>query len=165
MTDESLAQFLNEINASSDTVQQGFRYYLAEMSDDLPPSDMESELLTAAKDQSELRSELEALERSADGIEEIAPWYLTVVWDDPAQREAIKAALRGANVKLPVIEAALMAIVAMYGMYLLATGGKKSSRRGTTRRPDGSYESNEDTEYANPSGVDSRRLRSVRCGG
>jgi hypothetical protein len=152
MTDDSLARFLNEIGASSDTVQQGLRYYLAEVSDDLPPTHMEQQLLAATDDPPALQSELYGLQRSDAGLEEAALLFLSAAWEDPTQREAVRSALEEANIKLPVIEVAIVSVVAMYGMYLIATGGKSHVKRRTVRAPDGSFVEDEEVQYASPDG-------------
>jgi hypothetical protein len=45
MSNESLADYLNAMNASPDVVQQALRYYLSQRTDDLPPEDMQEQLL------------------------------------------------------------------------------------------------------------------------
>lgn len=150
MKDESLSDFLNSIGATSDVVQQGFRLYLAELTDDLPPSQMEQILRERAADEVLLDEQLTSLKTSSPQLELVALYFLTEAWGDPLQRESIREALREANSQLPIIEVALLSLVAMYGMYLVATRGKASSKRQTTRAPDGSFTESEETQYANP---------------
>jgi hypothetical protein len=49
----------------------------------------------------------------------------------------IRRCFAEARQKLPVIETAIIAIAAMYGMYLIATGGKEMEK--IERRKDGTY--------------------------
>jgi hypothetical protein len=49
-----------------------------------------------------------------------------------------------------LIEAAMLALVVMYSMYLLVTGGKSSTTRRICRKADGSCESEETVTYADP---------------
>jgi hypothetical protein len=51
---------------------------------------------------------------------------------------------------MPVIDLAILAVVLMYGMYLLTTGGKKAETT-TVRRPDGTLEESR-IDYASPDG-------------
>jgi hypothetical protein len=64
------------------------------------------------------------------------------------RRRLIWDAFVEAKAKLPVIEVGILAIVAMYGMYLTVTGGVK--KRVAERKKDGTYA--ETTEYASPEG-------------
>jgi len=148
--EQSLADYLNELGADADAVQQGFRHYLAEQTDDLPTEAMRQQLLNAAGDEPLVQSQLIELEQSSERLEEVALLYLSEAWDDPAERDAIKAALIAATQKLPVIELSIIAIVGMYGMYLLATGGKSRTRRRTVHKRDGSFVTEEDTTFASP---------------
>lgn len=150
MTDESLAAFLRSINATSDVVQQGFRLYVAEVSDDLPPARMEEAVVDEARDAMRLRQEMSQLQESSQHLEAVALYFLSEAWEDPEQRESVKDALREANVQLPIIEVAMLSVVAMYGMYLIATRGRSSSKRITVRGADGSFEEKEEIQYASP---------------
>jgi hypothetical protein len=150
MTEQSLAEFLNGIDASSDTIQQGFRYYLAERTDDLPSRRMEQELISASADERAFLHQLSELEKSSEQLEEIALLCLSEAWESPDERDAIRIALKTADEKLPIVETTVIAICAMYGMYLSATGGKQSVHRRVRRREDGTYEEEETVKYADP---------------
>src|SRR4051794_10016857 len=107
--DQRLADYLNEINASRDVVQQALRFYLAQETDDLPPEDMREKLTAESGDASEVEIQLAALAKSSDELEDIALTYLSVAWADPGERERIRAALAAANKSLPVIEGVVLA--------------------------------------------------------
>jgi hypothetical protein len=148
--DQSLAEYLNEINASRDVVQQALRYYLAQKTNDLPPEDMREQLAVESGDASEVEIQLSALAQSSDELEDAALTYLSVAWTEPGERERVRAALAAANKSLPVIEGVVLATVAMYAMYLLATGGKAKETRTVHRAADGSYKEKVETVYASP---------------
>jgi len=69
-----------------------------------------------------------------------------------ARRELAAGALGAARAKLPVVEAALISIVAVYGLWLIATKGRRSHERVVRRAPDGGWEESEKTEWYGPSG-------------
>jgi hypothetical protein len=148
--DEGLAAYLNKMQASRDVVQQALRYYLAERTEDLPPEDMREELLHESDDAAQLERQLTMLERSSDELEDIALAYLATAWADPAERDAIRAALQAANKSLPVVETVILATVAMYGMYLLATRGKAREIKRVRRGKDGLFTEEVETVYADP---------------
>ena len=150
--EQSLAEYLNEIGATSDVVQQGLRYYLAERSGDLPPTHMEERLVSAAEDARAVEEQLQTLQASSSQLEELSLLYLSYAWDNPAERSAIRRALQGANLQLPVVESAVVAIVVMYGMYLIATRGRSGVRETTRRDADGSFRTVKETTYASPAG-------------
>jgi hypothetical protein len=148
--DQSLADYLNEINASRDVVQQALRYYLAQESNDLPPEDMRELLAAESGDPSEVDIQLAALAQSSDDLEEAALAYLSLAWTDPGERNRVRGALAAANKSLPVVEGIVLATVAMYAMYLLVTGGKAKETRIVHREADGSYKEKVETVYASP---------------
>jgi len=148
--EESLAAYLNGIQASPDVVEQALRYYLAERTDDLPPEEMRELLQKQAKDASQLEQHLAMLERSSDELEDISLAYLAAAWADPAERDAIRSALQAANKSLPVVETFILATVAMYGMYLLATRGRAREVKRVRRAEGGSFVEEKETIYADP---------------
>jgi hypothetical protein len=59
---------------------------------------------------------------------------------------SIRAAFEHAKASLPVVEVTILAVVAMYGLYLITTNGVSSITRTTRRNPDGSYEETEEVK-------------------
>jgi hypothetical protein len=55
-------------------------------------------------------------------------------------------------VKLPIIETGLIAVMTMYAMFLVATGGRKTRRRTIKRGNDGTYEESTEEEMWGPAG-------------
>jgi hypothetical protein len=147
---QTLAEHLNEIHASHDVVQQALRIYLAEQTEYLPIDDMRQQLQTATGSSTMVDEQLAALARSSADIEQGALVLLSDAWADPAQRDRVRAALAAANQSLPVVEAAILAVVVMYGMYLLATRGVQKETHVVRRAADGSLEETRDTTFANP---------------
>jgi hypothetical protein len=119
----TFTELLKESNADADTVQQAFRLYLSEQTDDLTPEQMKRCLHKAAADQAELGRLLDELGKNSALLEQAALACLEHGWRDPSKQPAIRLALENAKVKLPVIEVGILAIAAMYGMYLVATDG------------------------------------------
>lgn len=150
MEDESLAAYLNSIQASRNVVQQALRYYVAEQTQDLPVEDMRELLENEAKNTSDLENQLAELGHSSDELEDVALLYLAAAWADSAERDAIRAALQAANKALPVVETLILATVAMYGMYLLATRGRARETKRVRRNQDGSFVEETETVYADP---------------
>jgi hypothetical protein len=148
--EQSFAEFLSTKQADRDTIQQAARYYLAELTDDLDPEDMKQEMVEEAQDPGQVEPLLRTLEQDTASVEEASLLLLSAAWEDPNERERVKRAIEGAKRKLPVISTAILAIVAMYGMYLLATGGVKTSEKTSTRKADGSIETKEKKVYASP---------------
>lgn len=153
MPEQSLAEYLSETQADRDTIQQAARYYLAEITDDLDPEEMRQELVQRAQDPERVDPLLHTLEQDTASVENGSLLLLSAAWADPSQRERVKSVLEEAKRKLPVIETAIMAIVAMYGMYLVETGGVTKSEERTIRKADGSIETVKTTEYAGPTGL------------
>src|SRR5262249_53086929 len=136
---ETFSEFLNRIQADSDSIQQAFRLHLSEHTDDPTREEMLAELRSAATSEGELERQLKALQQDPMALEQAALAYFEHAWDDDPQQPSIRAAFEHAKASLPVVEAALLAVVAMYGMYLIATDGVSSITRTTIRNPDGRY--------------------------
>ena len=145
---ETFANFLNSIEADPDMIQQALRMYLSERTDDLTRKEMLSELRASASNEEELDRLLTTLEHDPDALEEAALAYLEDAWEDDTQVPSIRAAFENAKSRLPVIETAILAVVAMYGMHLLATGGKLEVT--IKKNPDGTYERTEKRETFAP---------------
>ena len=141
---ETFTQFLNELRADPDLIHQALRIHVSERSDDLTHNEMISELRESVGHEEELQELLKHLEHDQDGLEQAALIYFESAWEDDLQKPSIRSAFRHAKNKLPVIEIAILAVVAMYGMHLIATHGVLEKI--IKRKPDGSYEETEKRE-------------------
>lgn len=148
-------EFLNEQQPDAITIQQATRYYVAEKHG-LPPTEM-LKAIRAPKD--ELDAAQQQLEQDPPMLENACLATLSAGWleDDTLVRNAFAEA----KMKLPVIEVAIVAVVAMYGMYLAVTGGVK--KKVVQRNRDGSYK--ETTEYHAPQGPLGTVMNLVKRGG
>jgi len=145
---ETFTEFLNAMKADPDMIQQALRMYLSERTNDLTRKEMLAELRTSARNEEELDRLLKELERDPDALEQSALVYLEHAWEDDAQKPSVRAAFEQAKARLPVVELAILAIVAMYGMHLIATDGVIETK--FKRNPDGSYEKTEKRETFAP---------------
>lgn len=150
MMSGSLAAFLTAQDADSVTIQYAVRYLVAEWAEDPSVEEMRSTLAEAALDVSNLQSALGQLEGDSSLLEAADLAVLEAAWEDSELIAAVEGAIRDAKAKLPVIEVSVIALVAMYGLYLAATGGRKSVVRSVVRRADGTYEEIEQTEWYGP---------------
>jgi hypothetical protein len=140
---ETFTEFLNGMQAEPDMIQQALRMYLSERTNDLTRKEMLTELHAAAISEEELDRLLKKLEYDPDALEQAALVYFEHAWEDSAQKSSIRAAFEHAKGRLPVIDTAILAVVVMYGMYLVATGGVTKFTRTVKRNPDGSYKETE----------------------
>lgn len=145
----SLVRELDVLGADTDSVHHALRYYLAERLDDLTPEDMLEQLRMVA-DPSRVDAALTGLREDARLLENGALLILSAAWADEAERDRVRAVLGETKGKLPIVEVAALAIVCMYGLHLLATGGIKKSEKTIIRNPDGSFKITETTEYLDP---------------
>ena len=119
----SFDQFLNEIRADSDTLQHALRMHLSEQSDDLTPEEMLDVMRNAGANEEELNRQLKILEQDPAAVEGVALTYLENAWENEKEKQSVSHTLEAAKEKLPVIEVTVIAVAAMYAMYLLATKG------------------------------------------
>jgi hypothetical protein len=144
---ESFTDFLNEIEAEPDMIQQALRIHLSERTNDLTHKEMVTELRESVSSEKELDQLLKQLEHDPDVLEQAALIYFERAWEDDAQQPSVRAAFKHAKGRLPVVEVAILAVVAMYGMYLIATNGV-SDKKMVERTSDGTYK--EITEKREP---------------
>src|SRR5262249_8117619 len=135
---ETFTEFLNEMQADPDMLHQAIRMRLSERTNDLTRKEMLTELRDAAISEEELDHLLKQLERDPDALEQAALVYFERAWENEAERPSIRAAFNYAKSQLPVVETAILAVVAMYGMYLIATNGVTDLT--IKKNSDGSYE-------------------------
>jgi hypothetical protein len=142
---ETFTEFLNGMQADPDMIQQALRIYLSERTNDLTHKEMLTELGETVTSEEELDQLLKQLEHDPDALEQAALIHFEHAWEDEAQRPSIRAAFEYAKGRLPVIEMTILAVVAMYGMYLIATEGGLTEIT-VKKNPDGSYEKTEKRE-------------------
>src|SRR6185295_3298708 len=144
---ESFTDFLNEIEAEPDMIQQALRIHLSERTNDLTHKEMVTELRESVSSEEELDQLLKQLEHDPDVLEQAALIYFERAWEDDAQQPSVRAAFKHAKSRLPVVEVAILAVVAMYGMYLIATDGV-SEKTTVSKDSKGNYK--ETTEKREP---------------
>jgi hypothetical protein len=151
MTD-SLISELERTGTDPDVLPHAMRYFVSAIAADAPPRRMRDELLAAGIDVDRVDEAVDLLQRDPALLEAAALAVLQAGWEDPVDRDLARNALGGAGTKLPVVEAALISIVAVYGMWLAATKGRRTRERVIRRDADGGWVESEKTEWYGPSG-------------
>ena len=149
---ESLQTFLTARGADPDTIHQAMRTYVVRSADFMSEDEMRAELLKAVGDEARLQQALKTLEADARLLEAASLATLSDAWADPQEQKLVERAVDGAKTRMPIVEVGLLAIIAMYGMYLKTTGGKKSEEAVTRRAADGSFETVTRTDYYGSTG-------------
>lgn len=148
---QTFEELISELRPDVDAIQQAARFYVAERSGDLDGSSMRAKLIElAGDDPREINAIIDTLEVDGALVEAACITVLADAWEDPANRGTVRGCLEDAKAQMPIVETAIIAIVAAYGMYLLATGGAKKIRRVTKREADGSIKEVEVVEYEGP---------------
>jgi hypothetical protein len=145
----TFADFLNEIHADPDMIQQALRIYLSERTDDLTPDEMISELQMRVINTKELEETLKRLEQTPEAVQQAALAYFEHEWDTEAQRPSIRSVFQIAKNQLPVVETVIISIAAMYAIHMLMTGGVVEKKSATRQKPDGTFETT-DAEKLEP---------------
>jgi hypothetical protein len=151
-TPTSFAEFLNSCRADDEKILVALRYYVAEVTDDKLPGELRGEVVAHVGDAVRVEQAVQQLakERSAEVAAALA--FLSAQWNDPAERPRIVRGFEGSGTKLPVIESGLVAMVAMYGLFLYFTGGRKHVKRTVRRGPDDTFEDVVEEEMWGPTG-------------
>jgi hypothetical protein len=164
MTD-SLAEDLDRTGTDPAVLPQAMQYFVAADSDYLPAEHMRDQLVAGGVDEAAIDRATALLQQDAAALERVAGFVLGSAYAGPASRENVQRALGGAREKLPVVEAAVIAIVAVYGMWLTATKGRRTHRRELQHTPDGGWKEVEVTEWYGPSEPLAAIARAVGLGG
>jgi hypothetical protein len=138
-TVDTFLDFLNERRPEEEKILVALRFYLAEVTDDKLPRELQEEMENAASDPHAVGDALAQLKKDRGAQARAAISFLADRWEDPAERLRIARAFDGAATKLPVIEAGLIAIVTMYGIFLMATDGRRKKSRTIESGKDGTY--------------------------
>lgn len=133
---DSFEIYIREVSADGDTLVQAMRFYISEITDDLSVDEMRADLAGVVKSDA-LEDALRQLESNPKVLEAAAHSYLAWAWHESRDAERVRRVVLDAKRMLPIIETIVLAIVAMYGMYLYTTKGRKTETRRTTL-PDGS---------------------------
>lgn len=149
---QTFLEFINQNRPEDEKILLALRLYVAELTDDKIPSELRQDMVSGVTDASRVEPILAALKQDRGAQADAALCLFASQWQNPAEQERIVRAIKGANTKLPVIEAGLIALMAMYGMFLVTTGGRKSTKVRTIRNADGSIDSYEEVEYFAPTG-------------
>lgn len=150
---QSFKDFLAEQRPDRDAIQQATRYYLAQRTEDLAEDEMKEKLVASASNEREAEEVIQRVAADTALAENLCLAFLSSAWDEgPTEVEKIRGAFRDAKAKLPIIVPILIAIVSMYGMWLIQTGGVKKTVKTMRRLPDGTLEETETTEYYSATG-------------
>jgi hypothetical protein len=122
---QTLAEYLAAENADATTVQHAVRYVVAELSDYMPSDRMRRRLVEEFGDEDVFDETFTRLSTDGSALLDVDLVVLAALWLDGETRETVRGAIADAKAKLPIVEVAIIALVAMYGMYLLATKGQK----------------------------------------
>jgi hypothetical protein len=149
---ESFVAALQDREIDPSLLPHAMRYFVGAWSEDLSPEQMRDRLISAGVDTAEISRAQELLAEDVSLMEDAALAILQAGWEEPSSRAAVEGAFGAASAKLPVVEAALIAIVAVYGMWLAATKGRRSQHTVIRRKGDGSWEEEQSIEWYGPSG-------------
>jgi hypothetical protein len=149
---DSLIDTLSAHGADATTVPHAVRYYVSARTDDLPEPEMRERLVRAGVSEDQLARALDLLEHDAALLDGASLCVLQDGFADSETRGLVDGAIGASRSKLPVVEAGLIAIAVVYGMWLATTKGRRSHQRVIRRGWDGSLEEIETTEWYGPSG-------------
>jgi len=149
---DTLVSELQRTSPDPAALPHAMRYFVSARSGDQPPARMRDDLLAGGIAPDRVDGAVELLQRDPAIMEAVALSILQAGWEHDDDRELARGALGAAEAKLPVVEAALIAIVAVYGLWLIATKGRKSHRHVIRQGADGRWEESETTEWYGPSG-------------
>src|SRR4051812_41100640 len=128
MVNESFEEFLDRERPRTDTLVQAARFYLALRTDDRDTDEMLTELRESARGDG-LAEALDDLARNPEMLNYGAAAVLSNAWAEPGGPEQVRNAFYATRGKLPVVEASILAVSVMYGVYLLISRSVKRSTK------------------------------------
>ena len=152
MTDEapeSLAARLTTRGVHPSVIPHAMRYFVSASTDDLPPDEMR-ERLEAAFGRETVDNAIGVLARDPVALEQASLALLSSGWGDPRTHELAAGAIDAACAKLPVVELGLISIVGVYGLWILATRGRRSQHKVVHHQADGSWTEETTTTWYGP---------------
>jgi hypothetical protein len=148
---ENFEEWSRNAGLGPEDLLQGLRCYISKKTDFLPEGDLQQTLVENGSSEKEVILWCETLAEDSALLEAATIEVLSSNWKDPIERPVIKDCLSKGKAKLPVIEVAILAIVAMYGMYLVTTGGKLSEDFKKRTTANGQEAIDRKTKYSRPS--------------
>lgn len=152
MTDnpsEDLAHRLSTRDLDPALIPHAMRYFVSAWTDDLSPQAMREHLDQACGNES-VSEAVSLLADDPDALEQASLAILSNGWQDAATRDLAAGAIDAAGTKLPVVELGLICLVGVYGLWLLATGGRRSEHTVIRHEADGSWTEEVSTTWYGP---------------
>jgi hypothetical protein len=144
----NIAEELNAKGATPETILQILKNSVFEISGDLTPEEMRSELRNAVQQPHEVDRALRELETQPELVKEIALLWIAAAADDPNRRGPIEGAIAGADREMPMLEIGAITLVALYAIYMIGPNKPLRTEKTLTYRPDGGFEEREVTSFA-----------------
>jgi hypothetical protein len=119
----SAIELLNAKRATPETLLEVMVTSIGELSGDLTEAQMRNAILTAGVSEAEFSRLRLELEHAPMLVGEAALAWISSMSHDPDVAEAIESAINDADRNAVLFETTALTIVALYGMYLLATRG------------------------------------------
>ncbi len=143
----SVVQLLNVKQATPETLLEAMVTSVSQLSGDLSEAQMRSNVLDAGVSEDDFAHIRAEFERNPTLSGETALAWIAALSHDPEASDVLEAAINDADRNAVLLETTAVAVVAMYAMYLLATGGAKTTVRKIERKKDGSYVESEKIVY------------------
>jgi hypothetical protein len=135
----SIVDMLNAQRATAETVLEIMHTSVSELSHDKTDVEMLAEMCNQASDEARFVELCARFKGDPVLVREAALAWLAVASDDPEKRDVVMNAAKDADRSAPLIEVGAIMIVALYAMYLIATGGIKESTRKIEQKADGTH--------------------------
>ena len=143
----NIVDTLNAQKATPETVLEIMHTSVMELSNDKTEAEMLDEMRSRAGSEARFVELREQFEKNPALVREAALAWLAVASDDPKQHDVVMNAVKDADRSAPLIEVAAITIIALYAMYLIATGGIKESTRKIEQKADGTHVQTEKVVY------------------
>lgn len=144
-------EFLVENDAGQDVVLEALKIYIAQVTDFTPPESLLNRFRGDEDSNEVVDFQLRQLEANPGLLEPTALEVLSWAWEEPDQQQEVRLAFQAAKRKMPVFDASVIQLIAVFGLlymgWLVITKGRKETVKKVKRKSDGSFEEEETTVF------------------
>jgi hypothetical protein len=143
----SVIDILNDRQVTQETLLEAMTTSVYECSGDKTRSEMLRDLEGAVGSKKAVDEMLASLEGNSELVHEAALAWLSAASGDSGKSNLVAEAIQNSDRNAVLLETTAVAVISLYALYLIATGGKANTAHTIEVKPDGTYVETEKVVY------------------
>jgi hypothetical protein len=135
----NVVDVLNDHQATPETLLEAMTTSVYEYSGDKTRAEMLDDLQGSIGSKKRIQELLASVEANPELVHEAALAWISTASEDPKGHDVLVEAVENSDRNAVLLEGAALAVIALYALYLIKTGGKSSTTEMVERKPNGSY--------------------------